>query len=307
MERLRPDAGNLAAAVRWFLANDVGPLPHLFRVLWPFWWLEEHLGEARSWIGDAMAAAGSLNAIGQVELAWFVAVTSVEVGDDAAALEARGRLEPLIEAVDDRFLVAISQLALGWVSPIVDDFDGALRRTSNSVGMLDEDEPFWTALAVATLGFVEATLGRQDAARQHLTQAFRLGEQLENDWVTAASRVQLGTLAVMQGRLDEARGLLDEGIRLSLDAGSTRSVTLCLTALARLAFVAGDPERAAAILGAADGLRRRASLREWPSLRGGEADLTAQVQGAIGEQRFREAFTAGSRLSRSEAVALVRE
>ena len=29
--------GNLAAAVRWYLAHDPGPLPHLFRVLWLFW------------------------------------------------------------------------------------------------------------------------------------------------------------------------------------------------------------------------------------------------------------------------------
>jgi predicted ATPase len=306
VERLRPEAGNLAAAVGWFLAHDMAPLPHLFRVLWPFWWLEEHFGQARAWIRDAIPAAGSLDVTAQTELAWTDVATSLEVGDDAAALGARERLESLIEAVDDGLLVAISELALGWVAPIVDDFDGALRRTSRSVEMLDDDEPFWTALAVGTLGLIEAMLGRQDAARQHLTQAIQLSEGFENGWLTAAARVQLGTLAVMQGRVDDARTLLEEGLSLSVDAGSTQSVTMSLTGLARLAFAAGDPERAAAMLGAADGLRRRASLALWPSLRGGEADLAAQVVEAIGEQRFRDAFAAGSRLSRSEAVALVR-
>jgi predicted ATPase len=306
VERLQPDAGNLAAAVRWFLERDVAPLPHLFRVLWPFWWLQEHLGEARSWMDEAASAIGPQDAIAQAELVWAVTVTDVEVGDDAAALEARERLEPLVEAVDDPFLVALCQLALAWVSPIVDDFDGALRHASKCLEVLDEDEPFWTALAVATLGFAEAALGHHDAALRHLTQGSRLGEQFENHCL-ASARVQLGSLAVMQGRLDEARALLDEGLRLSLDARSTQSVTLCLTAFARLAFVEGDAERAAAAMGAADGLRQRASLRVWPSLRGGEADLCAQIQASIGEQRFRDAFTAASRLSRSEAVALVRE
>jgi hypothetical protein len=37
LERLQAEAGNLAATVRWFLARDPGPLPHLFRVLWLFW------------------------------------------------------------------------------------------------------------------------------------------------------------------------------------------------------------------------------------------------------------------------------
>jgi predicted ATPase len=35
VERLQAEVGNLAAAVRWYLAHDPGPLPHLFRVLGP--------------------------------------------------------------------------------------------------------------------------------------------------------------------------------------------------------------------------------------------------------------------------------
>jgi hypothetical protein len=44
------------------------------------------------------------------------------------------------------------------------------------------------------------------------------------------NRRSIGTLAVAQGRPEEARGLLDEGLKLSLAAHSTRSVTLCLAA-----------------------------------------------------------------------------
>jgi predicted ATPase len=35
LEYLNAEAGNLAAAVRWYLDHDRGPLPHLFRVPWP--------------------------------------------------------------------------------------------------------------------------------------------------------------------------------------------------------------------------------------------------------------------------------
>jgi hypothetical protein len=41
-------AGNLAAAVRWYLAHDPGPLPHPFRILWPFWFLRDHMREGLS-------------------------------------------------------------------------------------------------------------------------------------------------------------------------------------------------------------------------------------------------------------------
>ena len=75
------------------------------------------------------------------------------------------------------------------------------------------------------------------------------------DWLTAGSRVQLGILAVLRGRLDEARALLDEALDLSLAARSTPFVTLCLSGYAQLALAEGDPDRAALLEGAAEGLR----------------------------------------------------
>ena len=134
-----------------------------------------------------------------------------------------------------------------------------------------------------------------------------LAEPLDNPWLAAVSRVYLGTLAVAQGRPEEARAPMDEGLELSLAAHSTRSVTLCLTAFARLAFVEGDPERAALLAGAADGLRRRVGLRAWPLLRREEAELVAQVRQALGADRFDQPYAAGSRLSQQEAVAAVRD
>lgn len=82
-------------------------------------------------------------------------------------------------------------------------------------------------------------------------------------------------------------------------------MTLCLAAFAQLAFVAGDPERAALLAGAAEGLRRRAGLRTWPTLRRGEAELVAQVRQALGADRFEEVFAAGARLTQQQAVAAV--
>ena len=99
---------------------------------------------------------------------------------------------------------------------------------------------------------------------------------------------------------------MDEGLELSLAAHSTRSVTLCLAGFTRLTFVEGDPQRAALLAGAADGLRRR-RLRAWPLLRRGEAELIAQVRQTLGADQFDQVFAAGSRLSQQEAVAAIRD
>jgi len=307
-ERLEVEKGNLAAAVRWYLDHDTGPLPHMFRILWLFWFLRDHLGEARSWVDQLLPTADSFDLQAQVELASTAAATGLEVGDDHAALTAGERLAPLLDGIEDPHLRAVSRLVTAWTAGIVGDFDGALQGALVHLEQLrGQDEPFWTALAAYTAGLVEMTVGRYDDARRHLTEMRGLAERLDNPWLAAVSRVYLGTVAVAQGRPEEARAPMDDGLELSLAAHSTRGVTLCLTAFARLAFVEGDPQRAALLAGAADGLRQRVGLRAWPLLRRDEAELVAQVRQALGADQFDEPYAAGSRLSQQEAVAAVRE
>ncbi len=306
-ERLQAEAGNLAAAVRWYLAHDREPLPHLLRVLWLFWELRDDLGEVRSWAGQLLPTAGTLDPQARAELLWTAAVTAVEVGDDPAALSARQRLGALLDGIDDPFLRALCQLALAWTSTIGEDLDGALREASASLaGLRGQDAPVWTASAGLTTGLVEMTVGRCDDALGHLTEVRDLAQRSDNPWIAAMSQVGLGTLALVQGRAEEARALLDEALGLSLAARSTRSVTLCLAALARWALVAGDPERAALVAGAAEGLRRRAGLRTWPMLRQGEAELVAQVRQALGADHFDQVSATGARLTQRDAVAAAR-
>ena len=306
-ERLQAEAGNLAAAVRWYLAHDPGPLPHLFRVLWLFWELLDALGEVRAWVEQLLPTADTLDPQARAELLWTAAVTAVEMGDDPAALAARQRLEPLLDQVGDPFVRALCQLALVWTSTIGEDLDETLREASASMaGFRGQDAPMWTASAALSVGLVETAVGRYDDALGHLTEVRDLAERSDNSWIGAMSRVGLGTLALVRGRAEEARTLLDEALSLSLAARSTRSVTMCLAALARWALVAGDPERAALVAGAAEGLRRRAGLRAWPILRQGESDLVAQVRDALGADHFDQVFAIGTRLSQRDAVTAAR-
>jgi predicted ATPase len=306
-ERLQAETGNLAAAVLWYLANDREPLPHLFRVLWLFWELQDHMTELHGWIGQLLPTADTLGPQARTELLWTAAVTAVEVGDDPAALSARQHLEPLLDGIDDPFLRALCQQALAWTSTITGDLDAALAEASASLaGLRDQDEPFWTASAGLTVGSLETTVGRYEDAHGHLTEVRDLAERFGNAWLAAIGQIGLGTLALERGQLEEAQVLLDEALGLSLAAHSTRSVTLCLTAFARWALMAGDPERAALVAAATEGLRRRAGLRTWPILRQGEADLVAQVRQALGDDRFDQVFATGAQLTQREAVAAAR-
>ena len=308
LERLQAEAGNLAATVRWYLAHDPGPLPHLLRVLLLFWVQRDLEREARSWVEQLLTAAGTLDPQARAELAWAAAVLAVDTGDDTAALAACERLAPLLPGIGDPFLHAIVQGAMAWTLPITGDFDGALREAAVSLEELrGQDEPVFAAMVAVFAGSLEMALGRYDDALGHLREARDLAERPGGAWLGAGARVQMGILAVLRGRRDEARALLDEALDLSLACRSTPFVTLCLAGYAQLAFAEGDPEQAARLEGAAEDLRRRVGLSAWPALRRLEADLVARVRQRLGGSQFDQAFSAGSRLTQRQAVAIVRD
>jgi predicted ATPase len=308
LERLEAEAGNLAAAVRWYLNHDRAPLPHLFWVLWLFWELRDHLGEAREWVGQLMPTAASLDHQARAELLWAAVATANEVHDDTAALAASQRLAPLLGGIEDPYLQAMCQLVIAWTSPITGDLDDALRQALGSLAALRaQNETYWTAVAALSASYLETTAGHLDDALRHAQEARDLAGGLGYNWLAAWSRVLLGTVNVIRGRLDQARELLDEALDLSLAIYVTRNVSLCLVAYARLALAAGDPERAALLTGAADGLRRRAGMGAWPMLRQTEAALLDQVRQALSKDRFEQTYETGTRLSQREAVAAARE
>jgi predicted ATPase len=306
-ERLRAEEENLRAAIRWFLAHDVAPLPHIFRILWLFWQMRGRMLEGRAWIDEVLARADTLDDRARAELLFTSAVTAVEVGDDDTALAALDGLRRLGGRVDDPYLGSAAQLAISWILPIVDDFDGALHAATTALDRLREQNEPLVAFAALTVGMVEMALGRHDSAHAHLTEVNALGGQFDNNWLQSSARTQLASLAVGAGRLDEARALLVE----SVDSGagnepSTLTLTFSLVAAAKLALAEGDARRAAQALGAAEGLRRRAGLRAWPSTRRAEAELVTHVSQAIDPDGFEAAWAAGAELTHREAVALVR-
>jgi predicted ATPase len=305
---LEVEAANLAATVSWYLAHDRAPLPHLFRVLWLFWGLRDHLGEARGWVDQLMPTVDSWEPYAQAELWWTAATIAVEVVGQDQALAASQRLESLLPGIRDPYLDVVSRLAMAGISFVVGDFEGALRTELACLEELrGQDEPYWTTVAVLTVGLVETAMGRPEDALAHLRQARTLAERFDHAGLSAWSQVQLGILALARGQPAEAQTLLDEGLELSLATHSTRNVTLCLTAFAQLAFVQGEGERAALLTGAAEGLRQRVGLRAWPLQQQGEAQMVAQIRQALGADRFDQAFAVGTQLNRQQAIAAVRD
>ena len=182
----------------------------------------------------------------QAEVLFTAAVTAAEVGDDDSALAAVEEINRLEGRIDDPYLESTLQLAVSWTLPIVDDFDGALRAASTALaGFRQQNDPF-VAFAALTVGMLEMTLGRDDTARDYLTEVNELGGQFGNNWLQSSARTQLATLAVRTGQLDDARALLAKSVDAIEDAPlSTLTVTFALVAFAQLAVAEADTRGAA--------------------------------------------------------------
>ena len=202
----------------------------------------------------------------------------------------------------------MARLAFAWIRANGGDEEGALRDGLDSVELLRaHDEPYWTGVAGVSVAGREIATGRYEDARRHLLESRELADRFGYDWLAAWSRTQLATLAVASGELNEARALLDEGLGLSLTIHSTRNVSQILVGFARLALAARDPERAARLAAAAEGLRERCGHRQWPALRRGEDELRTRIREALGPDRFEDVFAAGTELTQREAIAVARD
>jgi predicted ATPase len=309
VERMDAEAGNVAVAVRWHLAHDPAPLPHLFRVLWPFWFLRGHPDEAlvRQRVGQLLPIASSLGRQAEEELLWTAGASAADLGDDQAAQAIRQRLEPLLPEIRDPFLSALADLFMAWSTPITGDLEQALREVSACLGKLrGQDEPFFTSVAEFTASTIETALGRYDRALGHLSKSRVLADESGISWLAAGAWVQRGILQILQGQPDEARPVLAEALNLSLAARSTPWTALSLAGHARLALATGDARLAARLAGAAQGLRWRFGRQAWPILRRSEAELADEVRRALGGEQFDLAFADGSALTQREAVAAAR-
>lgn len=253
-----------------------------------------------------MPTEASLPPTARAELLGTALVSALEVGDTDDARGTAARLAALLDDVDDPYLVAVSQLLLGWAATLVDDVPVARARLADALERLRGlDEPMWTALALVAGGSVAALLGDARSAARLLGEARRLAGRFDTPWLDTASRVGLVGAALRRNDVDRARVELTGALDLVGDGGSAHGLALVLQAAAAVAVVTGDPERAGLVTGAMHALRLRAGLRGWAAVRRDD-DLVAAIRDAVGPERIGPLLEQGARLDRQAAVELAR-
>jgi tetratricopeptide (TPR) repeat protein len=128
----------------------------------------------------------------------------------------------------------------------------------------------------------------------------RLGDNFGLGW----DLYTLGVCYTAVGRFDEARAVLDEGLKIFSVAEDKSGIAILLNGFAVLAFAQGDPVRAARLEGARDAVESLTGI----GLLRSRQNVMIEIEAAVAQlpETHAEAYREGQAMSAEEAIALAR-
>ncbi|MFI6395852.1 BTAD domain-containing putative transcriptional regulator [Nonomuraea sp. NPDC050540] len=212
----------------------------------------EASGEAAA--GRAALRAAALDAFGadgpeKARAQWFLAYTSVDLGDMAAAEELAAAALPVFEAHGDAWGTAAVRALRAKLAHVRGDVAGIERDAEISRAAFTRLGDRWGLMeANGWLGGAAEFRGEAREAERLQREGLRMAEELEL-WVEVAGRMGwVGWLAHQRGDYDEAVAMCERGLELAKLQGHHPSQVLAAMSLAFAARRRGELERADALL-----------------------------------------------------------
>jgi len=154
------------------------------------------------------------------------------------------------------------------------------------------------------LGQTARREGKLDLAEAHLRSVLQVTQRIgsEPDVARVISLCELGFIAEQRGEPATARSCHLQSLTFATRLGDPQAVAQALTGLAGAQVLAGEPERAAQTLGAADTAWHSASASLPPGNSPDVDRITAVTRQVLGEAAFASEFQNGRRLTPEQAA-----
>jgi predicted ATPase/class 3 adenylate cyclase/Tfp pilus assembly protein PilF len=167
--------------------------------------------------------------------------------------------------------------------------------------------------AISQLGALALRQGDTDTARRIFEEDLRVHRELKHVPTISHALYNLGRLALYEGKTEEALGLHRQSLCIRQELGDRNCIAASLEAFAALAAgapttgAAGQPDRAARLLGAAETLRATIVQRRFPDEQREYERQVTSVRERLGDDAFDTAYAAGQAMSLDEAIAFALE
>jgi predicted ATPase/DNA-binding CsgD family transcriptional regulator len=309
---LRLEDANLRTALGYFMGTAEGSPAGLVtaRKLDLYWSACGLLDEARHWLELALATGAGT----PQERALAMAVAARFAVLQHGRIRARELVDEGTEvatAIDDARALGVLQVPTAMLAVWDGAPTAAAEQAESAVAMLRAAPNLpgeLMALFVAGVcrGFAGNAAQSADWHRQCIARADEVGER----HMKALAIAGLGEHELAAGRLPEATTLFREAVILKRDMSDRMGIAVGLDCLGRVALAEGRAERAALMLGAAEGIWDAVGMSETGNpfaFAPSRSDGLQRARGMLGKHRFRELFRRGSQLSLDQAVAFALE
>jgi predicted ATPase len=309
LDRLEAEHSNLLAALDWLADQDqLGPAVYMAWATWRFWWLRGHAGElaqyADSFVGKSDRLPPSDRALALAG-AGFAFITG---GDREGARPVFEQSLQLYHQTGNTLDAALAAAGLGHVLASTHEYTRAREVLEQTLVQLRAiaTGPLTVAqrvlylldlfLAENFLGQIDLSQGDHEAAARHFADGLSAARAGPDRFTILVSLYDLAQSSQARGDLARAEGLLEQGRSLAAEAGDKPTVAYYLEALAAVAGLQDEQERAACLLTAAEALLQ-ANGSGWmhayvPRAPHGN-DVLAALRSSVGVAAFQRARARG--------------
>ena len=310
VSRLDAEYDNLRAALRWSLANDRVTAARIAGAIRSFWvfrgYLTEGLGILKEilsatpdvgWavLGKLLSAAGNIS---KFQGDYQTAHTMFEEGLRGA------------QQAQDLTQVSLFYRGLGGLALEENNRSAVHRFIEQALATAREaNDRFGIARSLSMLGDLARSDGDDKAARPRLEEALRVCRQVGDKYATSVIVINLAAAEYGMRDFAAAETHFAEGLQMALEcgdsvAGNRIAVTYALDGFAALATRGDEPETAAKLAAAAEGLRESMNHNIEATERHFRDAYMARLHSLLPNEKFLENYSAGRRLKLEESVAL---
>jgi predicted ATPase/DNA-binding CsgD family transcriptional regulator len=304
--RLVREFPNLRVALDYCLTEpgEASVALEIAGALWCLWFSSGSFNEGRHWLERALAMDPEPSPA-RAKALWVGGWFAAQQGDVAAGLRMLDESRALAGRLGDESALAWATLWTGHGVMVQGDFPRAVELMEEGLAghrrLAD-----WTGIIVALYLLAQAMTFQGDPGGIALAEeCLSLCAERDAAWGQSYALWVLGLARWRQGELEPATAAMRESLRLRRTLNERLGIAVTLEVLAWLAAAAGQAERAARLLGAAQMFRRSigVSRTRLEHFTGPHEQCEARARKALGDRDFSAALQAGRQLTVDQAFA----
>ena len=310
LRRLEAEHDNLRAMYRWSMDHGEVQLGlRLVGALGHFWWRQGHFAEGQQWTEKALEVIeGAPTA---VRASVFDAAGKVffYLDDPASSKRVLGEALALYRELGARRDIGWTLIHLSMPSVgLRDEYEQAVATCEEGLDLLREaDDKSGIAQALTNLGELARLHGDFPRAKEAYEECLNVAREIGDKLREGIVLINLGLTAQQGGDAERAQALLQQSLTLALEIEHLVLKVDTLAYLAGPANALGHLERAARLIGAAEGLYNIHGFSfqggDMPEFERGKANVREQLD----EATFKAFWAEGQAMSLEQAIAYAQE